>query len=230
MTRHSKLLCGLLCTVGLVAGTSVSASVTFPEPTITFSDLKGGDTTYIENGYKFDPTSFQVGNCSPFPTANDPCIKEVQQSGLVTTMTNIAGLLFSLNGFYFDMQGTGGQNAVNELRVSTDKTGASPLIFRLGQLAPTGTQLYFPYTSTGTPPAPTGTLYNGLINNNDSYFVTINSDLFRNVKFVTWETTSTANVRIDDISVSAIPLPAAGWLLLAGIGGLAAARRMKKAA
>jgi hypothetical protein len=30
--------------------------------------------------------------------------------------------------------------------------------------------------------------------------------------------------------ISPIPLPAAGWLLLAGIGGLAAARRMRKAA
>ena len=33
-----------------------------------------------------------------------------------------------------------------------------------------------------------------------------------------------------DIGISAVPLPAAGWLLLAGVGGLAAMKRRKKAA
>ena len=41
------------------------------------------------------------------------------------------------------------------------------------------------------------------------------------------------NVRFDDINLSytvaAVPLPAAGWMLLAGLGGLAAASRRKKA-
>jgi hypothetical protein len=34
---------------------------------------------------------------------------------------------------------------------------------------------------------------------------------------------------IDKIGVSAVPLPAAGWMLLAGVGGLLAAKRRKKA-
>ncbi|MDO5704531.1 MAG: VPLPA-CTERM sorting domain-containing protein, partial [Paracoccus sp. (in: a-proteobacteria)] len=37
------------------------------------------------------------------------------------------------------------------------------------------------------------------------------------------------NVRFDDISVAPVPLPAAGLMLLAGIGGLAALRRRKAA-
>ncbi|WP_420876405.1 VPLPA-CTERM sorting domain-containing protein [Roseovarius tolerans] len=31
-------------------------------------------------------------------------------------------------------------------------------------------------------------------------------------------------------NISAVPLPAAGWLMIAGIGGLAALRRRRKAA
>jgi hypothetical protein len=41
------------------------------------------------------------------------------------------------------------------------------------------------------------------------------------------------NIRIDDLvldyTAPAVPLPAAGWLLLAGLGGLAAAKRRKSA-
>jgi hypothetical protein len=35
--------------------------------------------------------------------------------------------------------------------------------------------------------------------------------------------------RVREITVAAIPLPAAGWLMLAGLGGIAALRRRKKA-
>ena len=39
-----------------------------------------------------------------------------------------------------------------------------------------------------------------------------------------------ANVRIDNVTVSAVPLPAGAVLLLGGLGGLAALRRKRKAA
>ncbi len=36
--------------------------------------------------------------------------------------------------------------------------------------------------------------------------------------------------RVSELTIAAVPLPAAGWLMLAGLGGLAATRRRRKAA
>lgn len=55
--------------------------------------------------------------------------------------------------------------------------------------------------------------------------------IFTDIAYVSF-LTNEGNARIDDITVSyddppigAVPLPAAGWLLIAGLGGLAAMRR-----
>ncbi|TCP42138.1 VPLPA-CTERM sorting domain-containing protein [Rhodovulum marinum] len=199
-----------------------ASAVTLPEPTVHFDTLTSsfnGPGAYTENGFDFDPTSFQSGNCSDYPDPSDPCIKEVQQTGVVTTMTRNGGGTFTLTGFYFDLQGRG-----SELRLVTDKT-AAPLVFAVDALAPSGTQLYDNYQYL---PPLTGSVYNGAIGNNDSYFVMFDLPEFNDVSFVTWSTYQAQNLRIDDILVAPVPLPAAGWLLLAGAGGVAAMTRRKK--
>lgn len=230
MVRFLKTTAMAVSALFVLAGGGLAA--TLPSPTITFSGLTSdsngaGAPIYTENGFNFDPTWFQTGNCSPYPNPSDPCIKETQQTGLVTTMTTtVPGRPFSLHGFFFDLQGTGGSQATNELVVSSSKTDATTeLVFRINASAPSGTQLYTNYTGTS------GDIYNGNIGNNDPYYATVMSPLFQDVEFVTWRTVSTTNARIDDISASIppIPLPAAGWMLLVGIGGLAAMRRRWKA-
>jgi len=51
---------------------------------------------------------------------------------------------------------------------------------------------------------------------------------FANVSSVIFSTGDGGNVRVDDIVASPVPLPAAAWLLLAGIGTLAATRRRRR--
>lgn len=56
--------------------------------------------------------------------------------------------------------------------------------------------------------------------------------LFQDITFMSFLTTE-GNARVDDVKGSytpPVPLPAAGWMLLAGIGGLTAMRRRKKTA
>ncbi|MBN2906481.1 MAG: VPLPA-CTERM sorting domain-containing protein [Rhodobacteraceae bacterium] len=215
-------------------GIGAQASTVFSAPTISFTDLDSsfnGAPVYEENGFAFDPTSFQAGNCSPYATSNDPCIKEVQQTGTVTTMTSLnPGELFTLTSFYFDLQGTGGQNPINQLILSSDKTtAATQLVFQVGQLAPSDAQLYDNYSYSGG--VLSGDAYNGTIGNNDSYFAVLSSPLFQDVEYVTWSTYQAQNLRIDDISVAGlapVPVPAAGWLLVSALGGIGLMRRRRK--
>ena len=53
--------------------------------------------------------------------------------------------------------------------------------------------------------------------------------LFSNVTELFFRTAGNGSARVDDLMVetAAVPLPAAGWLMLLGLGGLAAARRRK---
>ena len=53
---------------------------------------------------------------------------------------------------------------------------------------------------------------------------------FENVTSVTFATSQGGNVRIDDLMAAPVPLPAAAWLLLGGMGVLGAASRRKRAA
>ncbi len=56
--------------------------------------------------------------------------------------------------------------------------------------------------------------------------------LFENVSGVTFSTANGGNVRLDDLMVSApapVPLPAAAWLLVGGLGALGAAARRRGA-
>lgn len=239
---HIKGITAIAAAFTMAAGLASAAVqpsptlVDLPLPLITFSGLTSGynDPTvpYIEDGFAFNPTSFQGGNCAPGPTPSDPCTKETAQTGVVSTMTVNGGGLFSLTSFMFDLQGTG--QGPNQLIVTSSKTtNATKLIFQIDQYAPTGVQLYDHYdwpdgaASTRT----VGAVYNGTIVNNDTYLALFDLPEFTDVSFVTFSTYQAQNLRIDDINatLTAVPVPASALLLLAGLGGLAAMRRRKSA-
>ena len=79
---------------------------------------------------------------------------------------------------------------------------------------------------------------------NTGYVIDLTGNaLFEDIRWVKFDNTepeffdkngkllnATGNVRIDDLVVSTVPVPAAGWLMVAALGGMVAMRRRKTAA
>lgn len=200
--------------------------------TIGFDSIQGDNPhgTYEEDGYSFTPNSGTNGNC---PVAVDsPCAKELTQ-GTVTQMTKTDGGLFDLLGFDFVLVGSGNNNNnlnnTSSMIVTGSPNPATPFEIKMGDLLGTFTN-YILTTVTG--------VATGSVTWNTGYRVTFLNGYFDDVQSVDFATTvsrGNAQARIDNIVVPdpveppPVPVPAAGWLLMAGLGGLAAVRRRKAA-
>ncbi|WP_426037290.1 VPLPA-CTERM sorting domain-containing protein [Cypionkella sp. TWP1-2-1b2] len=68
-------------------------------------------------------------------------------------------------------------------------------------------------------------------NNNDGKtYNLVGNALFADIEWITFTNSGKGNSRVDDIGTpAAVPLPAAGWLMVAGLVGLTALRRKRKA-
>jgi hypothetical protein len=218
---------------------SVAGASTVIDTVINFeqgvqSPSAGGSVIF--DGYTVSPTNINSGQCE----AGD-CTLESGQGNL-PSITRSDSVLFDFNRFWFSMQGIGGHpGQVNSLYVEGfDKDGISvkKLTFTLGDPLGVFTDYSIAFKlgegGTGTndvdckgSPAVVGEICKSV-----GYAVTLGS-LFDKLSKVTFSSTTTANVRLDGFELqrlSAVPLPAAGWLMLAGLGGLAALRRKRKAA
>lgn len=217
---------------GLVGALMLSLSVCGANAaTITFDDAVGGNPagTYTEAGYLFTPNS-ATNDVKCFDAG---CLKEFRQ-GEITIMTKDGGGVFDLLGFYFALIGNGtATQGVQDITVTGLFEDLSTIsrTFSLNALLSS----FIDTTVVGSDdPAATAIL------KNDGYFVTIANGLFNNVLQVDWTTNSedflaarvvqSASARLDNVSVadpSPVPLPAAAWMLLAGLAAMGFVQRRK---
>jgi|GEM_PF-4250729 len=231
-----KLAGAAAAVAAFVASAGMAGAVT-----ITFDGAVGGgppDNIYVESGFEFTPNlGSNDGKCS-----DPPCLNEYQQ-GDITTMTAVGGGAFDLEGFSFILVGNGTDPTDLQNIVVTalfEGGGSASQTFNLFDLLTS----FAPDFLVSGVTEPTDT---SIVKNNE-YAVQVLNGFFDNVVKVNWTTNysstcvesgegpdrvkcspQSAQARLDTVVASPVPVPAAGWFLLAGLGALVAARRRRAA-
>ena len=187
----------------------------------------GPNGSYYEAGdYIFSPSNLQ----SSLQCYDGNCVQEFQ-NGAIGEFTRSDGGDFDFLGFYFSLQGRGGtDDDLNFVTVEAEKdgTGIVPIFqIALADLL-TSTLPYFDVVwadgGDGDPNAVCKDDQNVTFDktvrvcNQKGYFVSVLDGAWNGVDLVRFTSSSTALTRIDNLS--AIPLPAAAWFLIAGLGAL----------
>lgn len=170
----------------------------------------GNSATLVMGGFKFDPVNITsgsgAGNCNLF----DGNCFQLNTNATTTMTTEPAGGVFDLNKLSFIIDGAAAEFSVfnvalagTTLVVTADANGNG------GNACTTSTSVF-------------------CVEKNEWHTIDFEGSL-ANVTELLFDNTGTGNVRIGalDATLSTVPLPAAGLMLVAGLGGLAAMRRMK---
>lgn len=224
----------LATTAALLAATPGSAASVF---VMDFDGAAGdGGTQYPSGGpngsyyeagdYIFSPSNLQ----SSLQCFDGNCVQEFQ-NGEIGEFTRSDSGEFDFLGFYFSLQGRGGtDDDLNFLTVEAENDGTTigPIFeIALADLL-TSSLPYFDVAwadgGDGDPNAVCKDDQNVAFDktvrvcNQKGYFVSVLSGVWNGVDLVRFTSSSTAQTRIDNLS--AIPLPAAAWFLIAGLGAL----------
>lgn len=195
-----QLMVGAVALAATVAAVSAGNAAT-----VNFSDGVSDNAAneYREDGFLFEGVRIVGGNCFDDPATNpEKCAAENRNE--LITMTREDHSLFTLESIWFQLLGSAGDGNQFEI-VGTFGDGSTTGPVSFGE--PT-----YDY--------------------NEGYTLgSAELGVFVNVKMITFRSAPDGgNLRIDNVGASVIPLPAAGWLLIAGLGGLAAVKRRKRAA
>jgi hypothetical protein len=199
----------------------------------TYTESVDG-TTYV-----FDPVQRQnSNNCF-----DGSCYIETNQGSPSYLTTSPAGGLFDVVSLYFNYQGRRAETIFGGSLLGASRT---PITLSDGTAyAPAGG--FTIYLASDLSAA-----FTGKLEQNTGYFITFDRDQFDGIDSFFTQGNNSKQLRIDCVTISTngtnitdaqsqlgncapsqpqvVPLPAAAWFLIAGLGGLAAVARKKRAA
>lgn len=202
--------------LGLSAAEAHSATVT-----LSFGHKAGNYSPYTESGYNTLENADGTGAVSldnsnnECPLKDPACLHISGKNPGTAFIKRQNGTNFDAFSLLINFSGEGNRNFVEF------DNGVSTISLALGNS----------YTG-GVFDAFTHTLFTGAISFKDNYFIDLaalavadgkTSSFFKNISELSIETAGgAANVRVDNVVVSAVPVPAAGIMLLFGLGALGA--------
>jgi len=189
-----------------------------------------GDKSYVVGGYIMEPVNIQGGLC-----ADGSCTIESTQT-VEPTLYRDDFSNYDLLSFYFLNTGNGaiGEPAANYTTLSLyDSYGAASSVYsfdfgnevEFSAITALGLTIDY-FDGEGSDPASVQACFDEKICKNYGYVIGL-GDFGLDIGRAIWTSAGDANARLDNLVVSEVPLPAAGWLLLGGLGGIAAFRRRK---
>lgn len=191
----------LFAALAMSAAVSVAGGASAATVDFTNAQPQGGGI-YTEDGLSFNDIRIVNGNCDAASGAGCGAFNNNETS----VLTKVGGGTFSLTSFWYELLGRGSGGG-KKFVANTFYVGSN-----LGGL------LTFAANVVG--------------NNDNGHVVDLSTlALFQNVSSLTFSTNGGGNVRLDDLAIAPapVPLPAAGLMLLAGIGGLVGLRKRKAA-
>jgi hypothetical protein len=229
VSQMSSLLAWPIKTIGLVVGVVLSASAAQAATvTLNFGNSPGSYHPYQESGYNVSASANGTGSVvlddstGQCPFADPACLHVSGSNPGTAFIERQNGSLFDAFSLAINFSGNGNTNFVQF------DNGSDTIALALGSSYSGGV-----YTTSAE-----STLVTGLITKGTSYFIDLAalavadgklSTFFSNIPELSIETSGgAANVRVDNVAVSAaVPVPAGGLLLLGGLGTLALLRRRK---